>query len=153
MNTKEIARNKKAFFDYEVLETIEAGLVLSGQEVKSAKQGRANLKGSFVSSRGQILGISNMHISKYKPAGHLPDYDPDQWRELLLHKKQINRLLGKMTEKGLTIVPLKMYTKGRLIKIELGVCKGKKTYNKREILKKRDTDREIQRTLKNTLHS
>jgi SsrA-binding protein len=143
-----LAKNKKAYFDYEILETLEAGLVLSGSEVKSVKKGQVNLKGSFISFNRNKAGISGMHISRYKPAGKLVDYDPYRWRELLLHKKQINYLGGKALEKGLTITPLKVYTKRRLIKVEIAVAKGKKTLDKRETIKKRDIDREVKRTLK-----
>lgn len=140
-----LAENKKALFDYEILEKIEAGLVLTGQETKSVKMGQINLKGSYVTfHKGKAL-ILNMHINKYKPAGPLPDYDPTRSRELLLHKKQMAYLQGKSMEKGLTIIPLRVYTNGRLIKIEIGVGRGRKTYDKREVIKKRDVAKEIAR--------
>ena len=144
-----LIKNKKAYFDYEILETLEAGLVLAGHEVKSVKSGQVNLKGSYVSFHKNKIGVTGMHISKYKPAGNLDDYQPDRWRELLLHKKQVDYLRGKSLEKGLTIVPTKVYTKARLIKMEIAICKGKKTYDKRESIRNRELDREMKRTLKN----
>ena len=141
-----LAENKKAFFDYEILDKAEAGLALTGQEVKSVKNGQVNLKGSYVTFHNGKPQIIGMHISKYKPAGKLPDYDPVRTRGLLLKKREIAYLQGKSQEKGLTIVPLKVYTKGRLLKIEIGVGRGKKTYDKREAIKKRELKREIDRT-------
>lgn len=141
-----LAENKKAFFDYEILEKYEAGLVLTGQEVKSAKNGQINLKGSYITFHNNKPTIIGMHIAKYKPAGKLPDYDPVRTRDVLLKKKEIAYLQGKSQEKGLTIVPLKVYIKGRLVKIEIGVGRGKKTYDKRETIKKRDLQREMNRT-------
>ncbi len=143
-----IAENKKAAFEYEILEKLEAGLVLSGQEVKSAKLGQVNLKGSYITFHGPTALVLNMHINKYKAAGPLPDYDPTRSRPVLLHKKQIAYLRAKSMEKGLTIVPLRVYTKGRLLKIEVAVARGKKLYDKRETLKKRDSKREMQRAQK-----
>ena len=148
MKFETLTKNKKAYFDYEVLETIEAGLMLSGNETKSIKGGAVNLKGSYVSFHNDKVGLAKMHVSKYKPAGTLSDYDPERWRPLLLHKKQIALLKEKNKEKGLTIIPLKVYTKGRLIKVEIGICKGKKTYNKKELIKKKDVEKDIKRTLK-----
>lgn len=146
----ELAKNKKAYFDYDILETFEAALVLTGQEVKSAKNGQINLKGTYINFHGNKPGIVNMTISKYKSAGQLPDYDPNRWRQILLHKRQIAYLKGKSTQKGLTIMPLKVYTNGRLIKLEIGVGRGKRKYDKREALKRRDQNKEIRRTLKNS---
>ncbi|MFH1789508.1 MAG: SsrA-binding protein SmpB [bacterium] len=144
----EITRNKKAFFDYEILDKIEAGLVLRGFETKAVKNGQINLKGAYVTLKNSEPGITNMHISKYKPAGKMDDYEPEVWRKLLLHKNQIAQIKGKMNEKGLTILPLRVYTKGRLIKVEIGIGKGKKLFNKKNILLKRAQNREIQRALK-----
>jgi len=138
-----LAENKKAFFDYEIMEKYDAGLVLSGQETKSAKQGQINLKGAFVTFHNKQAFVTNMHISKYKPAGPLPDYDPTQSRKLLLRKREIAYLQGKSLEKGLTIVPLKVYTKDRLIKIEIAVARGKHNYDKREAIKQKDIKREM----------
>jgi SsrA-binding protein len=144
-----LAENKKAFFDYEILEKFEAGLKLTGQETKSAKMGQINLKGSYVTFHNGKAYVLNMHINKYKPAGPLPDYDPTHTRQLLLHKKEIAYLQGKFMEKGLTIVPLRVYTKQRLIKIEVAVARGKKTYDKRETIKKRELKRELDRAKRN----
>lgn len=140
--------NKRARFDYEILTTYEAGLVLTGQEVKSVRAGQAKLAGAFVTFHGTDAMLTNAHITKYQQAGPLPDYDPDHSRKLLLAKREIDSLRGKSTEAGLTIIPLSLYTKGRHIKVEIGVAKGKKTYDKRETIKKRDVQREIKRTLK-----
>jgi SsrA-binding protein len=144
-----LAENKKAFFEYEVLEKMEAGLVLSGQEVKSTKLGQINLLGSYITFHHNRAYVLNMHINKYKAAGPLPNYDPTQTREVLLHKKQIAYLQEKSKEKGLTIMPLRVYTKGRLVKMEIAVARGKKLYDKRESIKKRDIQREISRAAKN----
>ena len=143
-----LAENKKALFDYEILEKLEAGLKLSGQETKSAKMGQINLKGAYVTFHNGKAFVLNMHINKYNPAGPMPDYDPTRSRPLLLHKKQIAYLQGKTMEKGLTIVPLRVYTKERYLKIEVAVARGKKTFDKREVIKARDVKREIQRGLK-----
>lgn len=142
-----IADNKKAYFDYEILDTYQAGLVLSGQEVKAAKAGAVSLKGAYVTFHGKSARLTNAHITKYKPAGPLPDYDPTQSRPLLLKKREMNYLREKSLEKGLTIVPLKMYTKNHLIKIEVAVARGKHHYDKRETMKKRDVEREVKRKL------
>jgi len=144
----DLAENKKALFDYEILEKYEAGLELSGQETKSAKMGQVALKGSYVTFHNGKAYVLNMHITKYKPAGPLLDYDPTHTRQLLLHKKEIAYLQGKSMERGLTIVPLRVYTKQRLLKIEIAVARGRKTHDKREVIKERDVKREIQRGLK-----
>lgn len=144
----QLAENRKALFDYEILEKLEAGLVLSGQETKSAKNGQINLKGAYVTFHGDNADIINMHIAKYKPAGKMLEYDPAATRRLLLRKKEIAYLRGKSMEKGLTIVPLRVYIKGRFVKVEIGVARGRKQYDKREVIKRRDAKREIQRTLK-----
>ena len=145
-----LADNKKACFDYHILETYEAGLVLTGQEVKSVRGGHFSLKGAYVTFHNNQAYLTGGHISKYKPAGQLPAYDPERSRRLLLHKKQIRYLMGKALEKGLTIVPLQVYTKLRLIKVEIGVGQGRHKYDKRELLKKRDLDRETKQALKGT---
>ena len=144
-----LAENKKALFDYEILEKYEAGVVLTGQETKSAKMGQINLKGSYVTFHNGKAFVLNMHINKYKPAGPMPDFDPTHSRQLLLHKKEIAYLQGKSLERGLTIVPLRVYTKQRLLKIEVAIARGKKTYDKRESIKKKDLKRELDRARKN----
>lgn len=143
-----LADNKKARFDYEILETLEAGLELAGQEVKSAKAGQISLAGSFVTFHGNEAIVTNMHISPYKPAGPLKDYEPTRPRRLLLRKKEIDYLRGKSQERGLTILPLKVYTKNRFVKMEIAVARGKKLFDKRETLKKRDAVREARRAMK-----
>lgn len=142
------AVNKKAKFDYEILETFEAGLVLNGIEVKSIRSGSAGLKGAFVTFHKNDALITNFHIPKYKYAGSALNYEPERSRKLLLKRKEINYLRGKSQEKGLTIVPISLYTKGRHIKVEIAVCKGKKKYDKREAIKKRDIKRELSRKIK-----
>jgi SsrA-binding protein len=142
------AENKKAHFNYTILETLEAGLVLSGPEVKSIKLGHVSIRESFVTFRGKDAYLTNTQITPYSHARLPPDYDPAQPRKLLLHKKEIDYLRGKSQQKGLTIVPLKVYTKNQLIKVQIAVAQGKHTYNKKETLKKRDLEREYKRTLK-----
>lgn len=143
--------NKRANFDYEILETYEAGLVLLGHEVKSIKTGHVSLKGAFVVSKkgNKILPeffLINAHIPLYSKASTVSGYDPYRSRKLLLKKREINFLLGKKQEQGLTLVPIKIYTKRSLIKLEFGLGKGKKKIDKRETIKKREVDRKI-RTL------
>ena len=145
---KILAENKKAYFDYEVLEKLEAGIVLIGQEVKSIKLGRMNLAGSYVVLRNQELFLIGAKVPPYQPKNAPPDYNPERSRKLLLRKAEIKHLIGKVKEKGLTLIPLKVYTKGDKIKLEFAAAKGKKKADKREIIKKREADREIQRALK-----
>ncbi len=142
------ATNKKALFDYEILEKTEAGLQLSGQETKSVKNGHLSLKGAYVTFHNNDAWLTNAHISPYQPAGKLDDYEPDKSRRLLLHKREIAYLRGKSQEKGLTIVPISVYNKGRFIKVEIAVARGKHHYDKRENIKKRDTLREMKRAIK-----
>lgn len=145
-----LAENRKVYFDYEILETFEAGLELTGAEVKSAKSGWANLTGSFVVSHGQELLLVNAFIAPYQPKNQ-PNYNPTRSRRLLLKKKEIAYLKGKISEKGLTLVPLKLYTKKALIKFELAVARGKKQFEKREKIAKREARRKIERALRNEL--
>ena len=143
--------NKQAFHNFEILDRIEAGLSLLGHEVKAIKTGQISLKGAFVSietTPKTQAWLKKAHISKYKFTGSLPSYDPERPRALLLGKKEINSLLGKIKEKGLTIVPLRVYTKRNLIKLEIGLARGKKMYQKKEEKKKQDVDKEIRRNLK-----
>jgi len=142
------AVNKKASFDYEILDTYEAGLVLEGQEVKSIRNGNISMKGAFVSFHNEDAFLTNVHISKYKFAGNVTNYDPERSRKLLLKRKEIDYLRGKSQEKGLTIVPLSVYTKGRHIKVSLGIGKGKKKHDKRETIKRRELKRELDRKMK-----
>lgn len=142
------AINKRARYDYEILETFEAGIQLSGPEVKSARGGHINLKGSYVTFRSIEAFLTNAHISHYRYASSSQAHDPTRPRKILLHQKQIQYLRGKSEEKGLTIVPLSIYTKGRHIKVEVGVAKGKKKYDKREAVKRREVERDMKRIMK-----
>lgn len=140
-----LAFNKRAKFDYEILETFEAGLVLTGQEVKSVRAERMGLIGSFVTIHDGAVWLTNAHLPKYDKAGPQPGYDPDRSRKLLLHRREIGRLVGKMQQKGLTLVPISVYTKGPSIKLEFGLARGKKMYQKKETIKRRDIDRDLRR--------
>jgi SsrA-binding protein len=148
---KIISDNKKALFDYEILERFEAGIFLIGQEVKSIKLGRINLKGSYVilkqSEKSSEVFLIGCSVPPYQPKNSPQDYDPQRSRKLLLRKEEIKYLIGKSSQKGLTIIPLKVYTKKGKIKVEIGIAKGRKKYDKKELIKKRETDKEIRRTL------
>lgn len=143
-----LATNKKAPFDYQILETIEAGIILKGYEVKSVKAGRAKLQGAHGIVRGEEVFIVGMHIPPYQAANTPPSYDPGQTRKLLLTKKEINYLIGKSKEQGLTLVPLRVYTKRGLVKVVLGLAKGKKKRDKREGIRKREEKRRMERLQK-----
>lgn len=140
--------NKKAKFDYELLDKFEAGIELYGQEVKSIRSGQVSLKGGYITFHDNEALLTNVHIPPYKYAGNLPNYDPERSRKLLLKRKEIEHLRGKAHEKGLTIVPISLYTRGPHIKVEVAVAKGKKKYDKRRQIKEREIKREIQRTMK-----
>lgn len=142
----QLAANKRAYYDYEILEKLEAGVVLSGQEVKSAKHGNINLAGSYIIIRGGEAYLVGTHIAKYKFAGRLKDYDPQRTRKLLLKKKELSYLAGKSNEKRLTILPLSVYTTSRgRIKLEIGIGRGKKKFEKREMIKEREVGRKIRK--------
>lgn len=144
-----LATNKRAHFDYELLDTFEAGLQLTGPEVKSVKDGAISLKGGFVTVKDNELWLLNATITRYRPAASAQtNYDPTRSRKILLHRKQIATLIGKSQEQGLTIVPLQVYTKNRLVKIEIATARGKKKRDKRECIKKREVDRRIRRSMK-----
>lgn len=145
---KLIAQNKKARHDYTIIDTMEAGIVLQGTEIKSIRNARINLKDGFVRIRNGEAFLYNVHISPYEQ-GNLFNHEPLRTRKLLLHKKQIARLVGETKNTGITIVPLKVYIKDGYAKVLIGLAKGKKQYDKREDLKKKDVDRQISRTLKN----
>ncbi len=145
---KILAQNKKAYHKYEVLEKLEAGIVLTGQEVKSAKLNRGNLEGSFVVMQGETPRVLNVKIPAYQPKNTPADYDPERPRTLLLNKSEIKKLIGKTAQKGLTLVPLRMYTKRDKIKVEIALVKTKSKTDKREQIKKRDMQRDIERELK-----
>jgi SsrA-binding protein len=144
-----LAENKKAYFNYEILEKFEAGISLIGQEVKSLKTRGVNLAGSYVILRGEEVFWVGSHIHPYQPKNAPPDYNPERWRKLLLKKSEIKYLIGKSKQKGLTLVPLRLYTtKSGKIKLEFAIAKGKKKIDKRELIKKREVEREIRRALK-----
>ena len=142
------AENRKAHFDYEILDTFEDGLVLSGAEVKSIKNGRMNLTGSYINFHNSELYLIGAFIAPYQPKNQPADYDPSRSRKLLLRKKEIVSLIGKIKPKGLTLIPLKAYNKGRRIKLEFAAARGKKQYDKREVIAKRETARKLERELK-----
>ncbi len=139
----------KARFDYEILETIEAGIELSGTEVKSLRRKQGKLEGSHVIVRGGEVYIVGMHIPPYQPGNTPESYDPGRTRKLLLSKVQIGVLAGHEQQKGLTLIPLSVYNKRKNLKVSVGVARGKKKFDKRAALKKKDADREVQRALKN----
>ncbi|MCF7834066.1 MAG: SsrA-binding protein SmpB [Candidatus Pacebacteria bacterium] len=142
------AENKKARFEYEILEKYEAGIELTGMETKSVRQGKASFEGAFVIVRGGEAFLINANITPFQPKNAPENYDPLRNRKLLLTKKEIRELAESEANKSLTIVPLTMYNKGRKIKIQIALVKGKKKFDKRETIKKRETDRIIRRTLK-----
>lgn len=142
------AHNKKATFNYEILEKFEGGLSLLGFEVKSIKEGRASLDGSYVILRGGELFLVGASIPPYQVNNTPKDYDPLKPRKILLTKKEIKKISDQESQKGLTLVPISLYNKGRNIKLEFAIARGKKKFDKRESIKKRDSDREIERTLK-----
>lgn len=141
-------KNRKAYFDYEILEEIEAGIVLTGTEIKSIRNGNANLKDSYAVIKKEEVYLLNMHISEYIE-GNIFNHNETRTRKLLLHKKEILKLRDKINLNGNTLVPLKLYIKNGKAKILLGLAKGKKTYDKRETIKERDINREIKKELKN----
>lgn len=143
------AENRKARFDYEILEKYEAGIELLGSEVKSVRGGRMSLEGAFVIVRGGEVYLINANIPPYQPKNAPKDYDSLRNKRLLLTKKEIKELAGNEKNKSLTIVPISVYNKGRKVKVEIALVKGKKKRDKRESIKKRESDREIRRTLKN----
>lgn len=146
-NGKLIANNKKAYHDYFILDTYETGISLAGTEVKSLRMGKCSIKESFVRIENGEVFIYGMHISLYEK-GNIFNKDPLRPRKLLLHKYEINKLLGKTKEKGIAIVPLKVYFKGSLVKVEIGLAKGKKLYDKRQDIAKKDQQREASRDFK-----
>ena len=144
---KMIANNKKAYHDYFILENYEAGIALHGTEVKSLRMGKCSIKESFIRIENGEMFIYGMHISPYEK-GNIFNKDPLRVRKLLLHKNEINKMLGKTKEKGVAIVPLKVYFKGSLVKVEIGLAKGKKLYDKRQDIAKKDQKREAERDFK-----
>ncbi|MCQ2386500.1 MAG: SsrA-binding protein SmpB [Clostridia bacterium] len=144
---KMITQNKKAFHDYFVDERYEAGIELCGTEVKSIRNGRVNLKDSFCSFREGELFVLGMHVSPYEK-GNIFNRDPMRERKLLLHKAELRKLIGVLSKDGCTLIPLSLYFSGSLVKMELGLCRGKKLYDKRETIAKAEADRTIRRTIK-----
>ncbi len=142
-----VAQNKKAYHDYFVEESMEAGIELFGTEVKSARKGKINLKDAWCSVDNGELFVNGMHISPYEQ-GNIFNRDPYRVRRLLMHKKEIHRLLGLTKQDGYTLIPLSAYFNRGRLKIQVGLCKGKKNYDKREVMAKRDAQRSIERTLK-----
>lgn len=144
----EVANNRKARHDYNILETYEAGISLTGTEIKSVRASKMNIKDGFVQARNGELWLENVNISIYDQ-GNMFNHDPLRNRKLLLHKKEIRKITSSIQEKGITVVPLKVYLKHGFAKVLIGVAEGKKQYDKRETIKKRDQEREIRRVMKN----
>ena len=147
MKKRTIASNKKAFHEYHILETYEAGMQLIGSEVKSIREGKISLKESFIVIRKNEVWLRGCHIASYSHTG-FEGHEPLRKRKLLLHKNEITRIGSKLAEKGLTAIPTKLYFKGGIIKLEFGLAKGKKLYDKRAAKKKQDVERDIQRAMK-----
>jgi len=144
-----IAVNRKAFHDYEILEKVEAGIVLTGTEIKSAREGRVNIRDAYAREQGGELWLFNAHISQYDK-GNRNNHEPDRPRKLLLHRSQISELAETTNKRGNSVVPLAMYLTRGMAKLELGVGRGKKSFDKRESIAKRDAERDIQRALRHT---
>jgi SsrA-binding protein len=142
-----ITVNRKAYHDYHIQETIEAGIVLKGSEIKSVRQGKVNLSDSYAKPEKGELWLHNSHIASYDAASY-NTHEPVRPRKLLLHRKEIDILAGKVMQKSLTLVPLRLYIKHGVAKVELGVAKGKKVYDKRETIARRDAEREVERAMK-----
>ncbi|HHU06074.1 MAG TPA: SsrA-binding protein SmpB [Clostridiales bacterium] len=144
---KVVAHNKKAYHDYFVLEKYEAGIELAGTEVKSVRLGAVNLKDSYCTVKNGELFVQNLHISPYEK-GNIFNKDPQRPKRLLMHKREIMKLYGQLKQEGLALVPLSVYFKGPLVKVELGLCKGKKLYDKRESIARKEVEREMDRRVK-----
>lgn len=149
---KIIARNRRATFDFEVLDTVEAGLVLVGPEVKSLREGKANLSDSYATIRSGEVFLVNAHISPYRQAGR-ENPDPRRERKLLLHRSEIQRWRGKVAERGLTLVPLSLYFQGGRAKVEIGLARGKRRGDKRQAIREREVKREMDRAIRNERRS
>ena len=143
-----VADNRKARHDYDIEEVYEAGIALTGSEIKSVRAGRVNLRGSYARVVNDEVFLHEAHISPYEQSGTFFNHVPTRPRKLLLHRREISRIDGQIRQKGLTLVPLKIYFKGRIAKIELGVARGKKSYDKREDIAKRESQRVIERAMK-----
>ncbi|MBE7090328.1 MAG: SsrA-binding protein SmpB [Clostridiales bacterium] len=145
---KEISYNKQARFEYFVEDTFEAGIVLEGAEVKSLRMGNANIKDSFCFVRGGEVTLKNAHIAVYDKSGAYNSKDAKRDRKLLLHKREIHKIVGKIGEKGFTLVPLRLYFKDALVKVEVALCRGKNVVDKKKSIKERDIDRDTRRQIK-----
>jgi SsrA-binding protein len=143
-----VAVNRRARHDYQIEEVYEAGLALTGSEIKSVRGGRVNLRGSFARVVNEEVFVFDMHISPYEQSGTYFNHNPTRPRKLLLHRREIKRLLGLVQQKGMTLVPLRVYFRGKHAKLELGVARGKKLYDKREDIARRDAQRDIERAIK-----
>jgi SsrA-binding protein len=146
---KIVSDNRQARFQYEILETYETGIELAGTEVKSIRDGKVNLRDGFALVRNGEVFLHNVHISPHKTASQVFNHEPTRTRKLLLHRQEIRKLIGKVEQQGLTLVPLKMYLKRGWVKLDLALVRGKKLHDKRETIKKRDDQRDMQRALKN----
>jgi SsrA-binding protein len=146
-NTKVLATNRKAYHDYHIEETYETGIALTGTEIKSVRAGSVNLRDAYAQVKNGELWLMNVHIAPYEPASR-QNVDPYRDRKLLMHRKEILRLFGRVQEKGFTLVPLRMYLKKNRAKLEIGLARGKRQYDKREAISKRDAAREIERAVK-----
>ncbi len=147
MTIKTIATNRKAFHNYHILESVEAGIALTGTEIKSIRAGKMSLSDAYVRPEKGELWLLNAHIARYDSASYM-SHEPTRPRKLLLHRREIAGLVSKLAEKGLTLVPLKIYIKDSIAKVEIALAKGKKLFDKRESIARRDSDREIRRTVK-----
>lgn len=147
MKIKTVSLNRKAYHDYAIEQSVEAGIVLTGTEIKSIRAGRVNIRDAYAHPQGDELWLFNAHIAQYD-AGNRYNHEPMRPRKLLLHRKQIDELSGKVTQKGFTIVPLKLYLKNGKAKVELGLAKGRKLYDKRQVIARRQAEREMERALK-----
>jgi len=143
---KEVAVNRQAFFNYDIIEKFEAGMMLTGTEIKSARDGRVNLRDAYGMVKSGEVWLLNCHIDPYSH-GNYANHDPLRTRKLLLHRSEINRLIGRTTERGLTLVPLKIYLKEGLLKCEIGLAKGRKVHDKREVSKQKTIDKETRQAL------
>jgi SsrA-binding protein len=147
MNIKTVATNRKAYHNYYVGDSIEAGIALTGSEIKSVRSGRVSLGDAYVKPDGGELWLVNAHIARYEASSYM-SHEPTRPRKLLLHRKEINNLAGKVAEKGLTLVATRVYLKGNIAKVEIALAKGKKLYDKRESISRREVERELARVVK-----
>ena len=147
MTIKAVATNRKAYHDYHLQDNVEAGITLTGTEIKSIRAGRVNLRDAYVRPERDELWLLNVHIARYEQSSYL-SHEPTRPRKLLLHRKQIDNLISKVQEKGLTLVPLKLYIKNDIAKVEIALAKGKRQYDKREAITRRETERELRRVMK-----